>query len=146
MDAQELIAGLRQAGFRITSGRRAVCTVLAEGDSHLRASDVLERARVHAPRIDQSSVYRTLEKLEETGFLHHVHLGHGAGVYHVSARADHQHLVCVDCGRTEQVDSQTISPMLEQVAVEAGFSRTWLHFAIQGRCARCAGGSVSIQD
>ena len=141
MDSEELLAGLRQAGFRITVGRRAVCTVLADGrNNHLRASEVLEKARAHAPQLDQSSVYRTLEKLEELGFMHHVHLGHGAGIYHVSAQADHQHLVCVDCGRTEQIDSEAVTAMLDVVATEAGFSDTWLHFAIQGRCASCAGG------
>lgn len=139
MDADRLVDGLRSAGLRITEGRRAVCSVLAEaGHSHLRAADVLEQARAYAPQIDQSSVYRTLEKLEELGFLHHVHLGHGAGVYHVSANADHHHVVCVDCGRTEQIDSELIAPMLETTAASTGFSETWLHFAVQGRCTRCA--------
>ena len=139
MTTEDLVTGLRRAGFRITTGRRAVCAVLSEGDSHLRASDVLERARAYAPGIDQSSVYRTLEKLEELGYLHHVHLGHGAGVYHVSSRADHQHLVCVDCGKTEEIASEVMSPMLDKAAAEVGFSEAWLHFAIQGRCSRCAG-------
>ncbi len=139
MATEDLVEGLRRAGFRITAGRRAVCAVLSEGDGHLRAADVLERARAHAPRIDQSSVYRTLEKLEELGYLHHVHLGHGAGVYHVSSQANHQHLVCVDCGRTEEIASEVVAPMLDEAAGMAGFSETWLHFAIQGRCSNCAG-------
>ena len=140
MTTEDLVAGLRSAGFRITTGRRAVCTVLAGAHGgHLRAADILDQARAHAPQIDQSSVYRTLEKLEELGHLHHVHLGHGAGVYHVSSRADHQHLVCVDCGKTEEIALEIISPMLDKVGTEAGFSETWLHFAIQGRCNSCVG-------
>ena len=41
-----------------------------------------------------STIYRTLELLEQLGLVTHTHLGHGAPRYHLAAEAEHVHLVC----------------------------------------------------
>ena len=76
----ELIRALQGSSLRITKARRAICEVLATShQEHMSATDILERAREQAGvGIDQSTVYRTLDVLEELGYLHHVHLGHRA--------------------------------------------------------------------
>ncbi|MFQ5947739.1 MAG: Fur family transcriptional regulator, partial [Acidimicrobiia bacterium] len=107
----DLLAALRSAGMRITKARRVICEVLAAApEAHLSAADILSRSSDIAGDIDQSTVYRTLEALEELGFLHHVHLGHGAGAYHLTPQADHHHLVCEVCGRTDDVPMEHLGP------------------------------------
>ena len=49
------------------------------------------------PEVDLTTVYRTLELLEELGLVRHTHLDHGAPSYR-PAEDDHVHVVCHDCG------------------------------------------------
>lgn len=131
---------LRGAGYRVTLARRVICKVLAEApEEHLSAADILERAAEAAGEIDQSTVYRTLDLFEELGFLHHVHLGHGPGVYHLSKQADHHHLVCEACGRAVDVPWEELEPAFQKITSRYGFVPDSLHFAILGRCRDCAG-------
>ncbi|MGH8916684.1 MAG: Fur family transcriptional regulator, partial [Acidimicrobiia bacterium] len=77
--ADKLVNALSEEGYRITNARRAVCDVItADHEQHLTAADIYDRARARTgTRLDRSTVYRTLEALEDTGLLTHSHLGHG---------------------------------------------------------------------
>ena len=138
--ADAFINALRGRSLRITKARRAICDVLATShEEHMSAADILDRAREQAGvGINQSTVYRTLDVLEELGYLHHVHLGHGAGVYHLSEEADHQHLVCERCGILVEVPLQELAPVLATVASRYGFVPEGVHFALMGKCEACA--------
>ena len=136
LTADDLIAGLRQAGLRVTAARRTICEVLATaGVDHLTAGDVAARIGAGA---DLSTVYRTLEALEGLGMVEHVHLGHGPGAYHVGPSAQHHHLVCDRCGRTFDVPIADLRRAVERVTAPLGFVPDSAHFAIVGRCAECA--------
>lgn len=138
--AAQLEESVRSSGLRLTEARRAVCRVLAAShDEHLTAADLHSRAEaIGGRRIDPSTIYRTMEALEETGHLHHVHFGHGPGVIHLSDRADHHHLVCEVCGRTEDIPLSELAPMLAEVERRYAFRSDTVHFALQGRCTRHA--------
>ncbi len=140
LSADDLVKTLRERSLRITKARRAICEVLATShEEHMSAADILERARVRAGvAIDQSTVYRTLDVLEEFGYLHHVHLGHGAGVYHLSEESDHQHLVCEHCGTSVEIPLEELAPVLASVTARYGFVAEGVHFALVGTCESCA--------
>jgi Fur family ferric uptake transcriptional regulator len=138
--AETLIDALRSQGLRITAARRAVCAVVAELHSdHLTAASILDevRARENA-RADQSTVYRTLDALEEANLLVHSHLGHGPAVYHLASEAAHQHVVCRRCGATASVPTSGISEWLVDLERATGFVVDPTHFAVTGLCASCA--------
>ncbi|MDH3731235.1 MAG: transcriptional repressor [Acidimicrobiia bacterium] len=136
---EELIAALRAEGMRITESRKAICSVVASsGEDHLSASDIRSRAsKVTGRSVDQSTVYRTLDVLETLGFLHHVHLGHGPGVFHLSDDVGHHHLVCENCGAAVDVPLADISPILDEVAARHGYTVRGAHFALTGLCGSC---------
>jgi len=138
--ADSLLDVLRTRGLRITAPRRAICEVIAgEHGSHLTAAAVLTRARRRSSaKIDQSTVYRTLEALEDAGALTHSHLGHGASVYHLSDEAPHQHLVCAACGATSSIGESELAAFLADITSRTGFVPDPTHFALSGQCAECA--------
>lgn len=136
--ADDLISGLRTKGHRITAARRAVCRVVADaGADHLTAADVHERVLRGGTSLDQSTVYRTLEALEEAGLVRHGHLGHGPAVYHLSDEAPHQHLVCSNCGRTIAIDGRQMSAITADIEQWTGFAVDVDHFALAGLCVDC---------
>lgn len=137
--ADKLVLALSEEGYRITNARRAVCEVVAAAhDEHLTASDIYDRARAQAgTRLDRSTVYRTLEALEDSGLLTHSHLGHGPSVYHLAEDGGHQHLICLQCGKTMTLPWDETQRLVESVARTTGFVLDASHFALSGLCAEC---------
>ena len=130
---------LRADGYRITKARRAICKVIATShDDHLDAAAILERVTQSGASADLSTVYRTLEALEEAGVLTHSHLGHRASVYHLADEDAHQHLVCDSCGRTIAVSAADVADWSEAIRSRTGFVVEPTHFALTGLCADCA--------
>ena len=138
--AEDFIGALRSAGFRITGARRAICGVLADShEEHLSAVDIQALASSRSGiDIDQSTVYRTIDVFEKLGWLHHVHLGHGPGIIHLSERTDHHHLVCESCGKSVDVELGELAPVFDRLTETYGFAPTSLHFALVGTCNGCA--------
>ena len=145
IEADELIGALRRSGLRITRARRAVCEVLAESHlEHLTAAALLARVNERVGgNVVASTIYRTIDALEEQGLLHHIHLGHGPGVVHLSDdplrdHLAHHHLVCEGCGRTVDVEMAAVAEAMGELAQEHDFSMRSVHFALVGLCLDCA--------
>lgn len=134
----ELIEALRAAGYRVTIQRRLICQVLAGAQGeHLSAADIVDRAGEPAGALDLSTVYRTLDVFEELGILHHVHLGHGPGIYHLSERSDHHHLLCEKCGRVVDLPLDALEASFTEIIRDYQFVPDGIHFAILGRHVDC---------
>ena len=134
-----LVNTLRAEGLRITKPRRAICEVIADGHgNHLTASGILQAARERSDaKINQSTVYRTLEVLEEAGMLTHGHLGHGPSVYHLSEEAGHHHVICDSCGQTVSIAKSELVDFFSEITSRTGFIPDPTHFALSGLCPRC---------
>ncbi|MGW6918780.1 Fur family transcriptional regulator [Kitasatospora sp. NPDC054939] len=129
-------ADLRERGYRLTPQRQLVLEAVDVLD-HATPDDILSHVRKTADGVNISTVYRTLELLEELGLVSHAHLGHGAPTYHLAARHQHLHLVCRDCERVTETGTEIAAPLIESLRAEHGFDTDLKHFAIFGRCADC---------
>jgi Fe2+ or Zn2+ uptake regulation protein len=58
-------------------------------------------------------VDRNLERVEQLGFVGHVHLGHGLGLHALARDGDSQYLGCEQCGRVTAVDTADLDPVRE---------------------------------
>ena len=67
-----------------------------------------------------------------------MHLGHGAGIYHLTEESDHQHLVCEHCGKSVGIPLDELAPVLATVTSRYGFIADGVHFALVGMCEACA--------
>ena len=128
---------LRERGGRITSARRALVAALLSADRHVTADDLAEEVQRSHPDVHQSTIYRTLDALEELGVVDHVHLGHGRAVYHLADEV-HQHLVCERCGGVTEVPEELFDDLAGTLRARYGFTLRSNHFAVLGRCGACA--------
>ena len=94
---------LRARGYRVTPQRQLVLEAVARLD-HATPEEIGAQVQQTARGVNISTIYRTLELLEQIGMVTHTHLGHGAPIYHLASHADHVHLVCGDCGRVSGGD------------------------------------------
>lgn len=132
----ELLDALRARGVRITAPRRAVIAALAAGDDHVTADVLAARVAAATPEVHLSTVYRTLDALEQLGVVTHVHLGHGRAVYHLTDSL-HHHAACEVCGAVVHLPDDVLDDVERRVRHETGFELDAHHFALVGRCAGC---------
>jgi Fe2+ or Zn2+ uptake regulation protein len=133
----ELVDRVRAGGGRVTTARRAVLAALVERPgTHLTAEDIAGRVQGAHPDVHLSTIYRTLESLEDMGVLSHTHLGHGPSTYHLTDRP-HHHAVCRSCGAVVELPPESFDGLARRLRTEHGFELEAQHFALVGRCRRC---------
>ena len=81
---------LREHGFRITPQRQLVLEAV-EYLRHGTPEEILFEVQRTASGVNLSTVYRTLEVLEDVGLVTHAHIGHGAPTYHAVDEDIHIH-------------------------------------------------------
>ncbi len=127
---------LRARGYRATPQRQLVLEAVATL-RHATPEDVGARVNQTAPGVNISTIYRTLELLEQLGMVTHTHLGHGAPTYHLSEDADHVHLVCRGCWKITEISPEVARPLVATLDSEQGFETDVGHLTVFGRCVDC---------
>ena len=128
---------LRERGLRWTPQRRTLIEVLSRTDGHVTGSELVDRCRDVDPATIPSTVYRTLDVLEELGLVSHSHAADGREEFHVMPNDEHGHLHCVGCGETWEIDGGEAASLVAAVAQARRFRVELSHLSIAGRCARC---------
>jgi Fur family transcriptional regulator, ferric uptake regulator len=129
---------LRSRGLRWTPQRRLILEVLSETEGHITGSEVVERCRTRDPETTPSTVYRTLDVLEELGYVSHSHSAAGREEYHVLPGEDHGHLQCRLCGATQELAPDVATGIVGPIERRHGFVIDVGHLTISGVCADCA--------
>lgn len=133
------VRAVREAGGRATVALRCVVAALVEAEGHRSAEEIVGVVAGAYPDISESTVYRTLERLEELDIAYHVHLGHGPSQWHLAGWRSHQHLICRKCGGVIEVAPGLFDLLAHELVTRYGFRADVGHFAVSGTCVVCAG-------
>lgn len=128
---------LRRRGLRWTPQRQNVVEVLAETRGHVTGAELVELCRARDPRTIPSTVYRTLDALEELGMVRHGHGPDGQEEYHVAPTAEHGHLYCSGCGGRWEITRGAARRIIDALRDEQGFEIDLSHVTVVGRCPTC---------
>jgi Fur family ferric uptake transcriptional regulator len=101
-------------------------------------AELVERCRDLDPATTPSTVYRTLDVLEDLGIVRHAHGADGREEFHVLPVAEHAHLACIRCGGTWEIDPSETTSLVAALQAERGFWVDVGHLTIAGHCAECA--------
>ena len=134
--SEELAARLRREGYRLTPQREFVLRAV-EKLGHATPDEVLAEVRAQSSAVNVTTVYRTLEVLEELGLVRHAHLSDRAPTYHSVTDHEHFHLVCRNCHRVVSVDPEVAAPLAARLEKEQGFVIDIGHLAVFGHCTDC---------
>jgi Fur family ferric uptake transcriptional regulator len=138
-DAADWRTTLRDKGYRLTPQRELILAAVDEL-GHATPDEVLARVQQTASTVNASTVYRTLEVLEELGLVRHAHLTDRAPTYHSVRGDEHFHLVCRTCHAVTSVDAAEAAPFTAVLAAR-GFVADLGHLTVFGRCTDCEGES-----
>lgn len=131
----------RRQGRRLTLQRAAVLASLRHSEGHRTAEELFEAvsaSRTLSTPVSLSTVYRTLEALEEMHLVTRLAAGPSATYEWVGEESAHHHLVCDECGSVSAVQLDSVATLAREIRAQSGFEPVIRHLGIGGLCAECA--------
>jgi len=131
--ATQLLETLEERGHRTTSPRRAVVNAIAGQNKHFTA----EELRGQLPDVGRATIYRSLRLLVDSGVLCRVLLEEGDLHYQLSHQGHHHHLLCVECGSSQDLLGCDIEDLLQTVSSAHRFQLSGHWLEVYGKCHDC---------
>jgi len=127
---------LKKLGMKLTPQRRLILDIVHDAGGHLTAEEILDYVQARAPGVNKSTVYRTLELLEELGCVVKSESG-DVSIYHHTEEGHHHHLVCQVCGKSIDCDEDLFSSVERAIDERYGFRVDFRHAVVSGLCKEC---------
>lgn len=128
---------LRKSGHKITPTRLAIMNAFRNAKRPLSAQELIDGL----PRdTDQVTIYRTLKSFKNKGVIQQIDLRHNHAHYELADITEHHHLICVRCGRMEDVHHCGVKEIQDKVIRSSKhFSEIKQHtLEFYGICKNCA--------
>ena len=127
------------AGMKVTTQRALILEIMQQR-GHLDANEIYRLAQTQGVHLSLSTVYRNLQKLKEEGLIEELHYDDSHHHYEVKPSFEHQHLVCLGCGRVMEFKCPLSSEIKREIAHRMGFEVTGAEVRMMGYCSNCQRG------
>ena len=92
---------LKTIGLKVTAPRLKILNLFEKSKvRHLSAEDVYKLLVAEGTDTGLATVYRVLTQFEHAGLLQRHHFESGRAVFELNVGNHHDHLVCMQCGRS----------------------------------------------
>jgi Fur family ferric uptake transcriptional regulator len=128
---------LRKAGLKVTLPRVKIYQILekaGEGD-HFSAEDIYKMLMDMGEDVGLATVYRVLTQFEAAGLVSRHHFEGGHSVFELARDEQHDHIVCVKCGRVREFTDPVLMQRQNEIAKDLGFNITDRTLYLYGVCA-----------
>lgn len=144
-EQETILADWKRRGLRLTRTRRSLVMVFLERAAPLAAAHILRDLAKQSVKVNKTTVYRELERLEGLGLLRSVQLGDRKKYYELAGAEHHHHLVCLACERVQDVDinEQDLVRQEKQCEEEKRFKIVRHALEFFGVCQECQPLTVS---
>ncbi|MHC1783828.1 MAG: Fur family transcriptional regulator [Anaerolineaceae bacterium] len=123
--------------MRTSSVDKIIIEALSKENGHLTSLQIYEEIRVRLPAVNQSTVYRALERLAHLGRVSVSDIGAGAVVYELVNGNLHHHLICQNCGCKVTISDSEVQEFFGKVAKDNHFKIVTNHLILFGLCPGC---------
>ena len=125
-------------GARNTRQRAAVVDILQDIDRFASAQSIHRELTDRGQKVGLTTVYRTLQTLTEVGAVDALNSETGETLYrHCLTDRHHHHLVCTNCGRSEEIDGGPVEEWAKETAEKYGFQLSGHDAEVFGICQTC---------
>jgi Fur family ferric uptake transcriptional regulator len=126
---------LKKGSYRITPERFEVLEYAFKQTQHFSADELFLTMKSEGSNISRATVYNTLELLVACGLLSkHNFMGKEARYEKSLGVIEHDHLICLNCGKISEFDNNEILKIQEKICEEYGFIPVNHTFNIYGYC------------
>ncbi len=133
---EKFLQFLERKNLRLTTQRQAIIDTVFGTEQHFTAEELLEWSRRRDPTVSRATVYRTLPLLTESGLVHEMDFGKDHKVYdpNYAEHPHHNHLICSDCSKIVEFESEKIEALESEISRKLGFSMKSQRLQITGGC------------
>lgn len=133
----QVLQSLQQAGYKVTSARRAVVEAVLGRERHFTGGDIVAEVAGADRSVGRATVFRTLEVLVDLGLIGRVHPPEGGQGYVLCPRGHHHHAICSQCGLVLDLPGCPLGTEVEKDARRAGFRLQGHRLEYYGLCQAC---------
>ncbi|MEM0950619.1 MAG: Fur family transcriptional regulator [Cyanobacteria bacterium P01_H01_bin.74] len=129
---------LKDKGFRLTPQRETILDIfytLPEGE-HISTEELHALLQKEGADISLATAYRTLKLLASLGVLRELDFAEDHKHYELARNPEspHHHIICLDCGSTEEFESEEITRFSEALAKERGLTIIDVQLKVFAHC------------
>lgn len=138
-EEQELfIKHLRGQGLKRTAQRDLILEVFLGTEGHVSGESLYHLVRAQDANVGQTTVYRTLKLLTDSGLAREVRFGDGRAHYeHNYKHPHHDHMICSVCGKVIEFYSPELEAIQDKMAARHKFALTSHLLRMIGVCSKC---------
>lgn len=138
-EVAKFVEFLRGQGSKLTPQRLRIAETVFDTHRHFTAEDLFGLVKKREPLVGRVTVYRTLEHLVQSGLVEELSIQKGVATYeHVVGHDHHDHLICTECGRLDELASKRLEKVKEEEARVSGWVPTGHSLKVYGFCPDCA--------
>ena len=128
---------LKNTGLKATLPRLKILEIFQKGDPrHMTAEDVFRVLLMEHSDIGLATVYRVLMQFEQAGILTRSNFESGKAVYELNEGQHHDHMVCLDCGKVEELFDAEIEKRQHSIAKSKGFTLADHALSLYAHCTK----------
>jgi len=133
---EKFLKFLENKKLRMTSQRMAIIVTVFDTDEHFTAEQLLEWSRQKDQSVSRATVYRTLPLLTESGLVQEMDFGKDYKYYdsNYADHPNHNHIICHDCERIVEFESDKIDKLEDEITNKLGFSVKTQRLQITASC------------
>jgi Fur family ferric uptake transcriptional regulator len=113
-----------------------IIDIIHEKGEHLKAETIISCVQNKMPGVNKSTIYRTLDLLEQAGCVFKTETDDGT-IFHHAEEGHHHHLVCQKCGKSIDCDEDLFGPVEKDIDAKYGYAVEFQHLVIKGLCGDC---------
>ncbi len=133
MESQDL----RNAGLKVTLPRLKILEMLEHSPTrHLAAEEIYRQLMDGGEDIGLATVYRVLTQFEAAGLVTRHHFEGGHAVFELERGHHHDHIVCMQCGKVDEFEDETIENRQREKAQSLGYKLVEHNLIMYGECQR----------
>jgi Fur family peroxide stress response transcriptional regulator len=136
MNAQQLIAILRDKGHKVTPQRLAICELALSCKDHPTAEQIHQEVIKKYPTISLATVYQTLHLLIDMGLLQELGFNDKSSRYDPNT-TPHINVICLKCGEINDYEAKDVKKLWSQIIGELGFKPIGQRLDLYRYCDKC---------
>ena len=127
---------LRKSGLKATPARLLILALMKKSRHPLSAQEIIEEL---GRNFDEATIYRILKNLKSRGIIKQIDLRHNHAHYELVSLEDHHHLICMQCGKIEDITGCEVEDMYHTILAASKEFRDIRQHSLEfyGTCASC---------
>jgi Fur family peroxide stress response transcriptional regulator len=136
MPIDDVLATLKERGYRLTPQRLAICRLIMSSPDHPSVERIYTTVKKEYPTMSLATVYKTMLLLKAEGFIQEVDTMEGQIRYDPNTDL-HINLVCSRCSDIKDATSETLKGAWSEIIKETGIQPHGQLVNIYYLCEKC---------